>query len=232
MGSVKPRLTFWPLCRPYVSTAAISLSSLYARALGTMLCRSSWLGACSDSARLTPGKSSLSCASRDRCEHVTATDVITADEGRAQLLRASDRCEHVTATDVLTADEGQAQLLRAAQAAAHHHDGWHLKKSRARTAPSLPHGSLIRAYIVAKEVFAGRLIKASAKRIKRLQKLMTEKVVVSAAQLGHPCSHNHDIIHTCRMRGMMPTVEMVTLERLSPNSAGWTIVRVAVRTCS
>lgn len=85
---------------------------------------------------------------------------------------------------------------------------------------------------MAKGVFARRLTKSSAKRIKHLRKVMTKKVVVWAAQLGHPCSHNHDIIHTCRMRGIMPTVEMVTLERLSPNSAGWTIVRVAVRTCS
>ena len=136
--------------------------------------------------------------------------------------------EHVTATDVHTADGGQAQLLRAAR----YYDGWHLKKLRARRAPSLPRGSLIRAYIVAKGVFAGRVIKGLAKSIRRLQKLMTKKDVVWAAQLGHPCSHSHDIIHTCRMRGMMPTVEMVTLERLSPNSAGWTIVRVAVRTCS
>lgn len=39
-------------------------------------------------------------------------------------------------------------------------------------------------------------------------------------------------VSTCRMRGMMPTVEMVTLERLSPNSVGLIIERVAVRTCS
>ena len=41
-----------------------------------------------------------------------------------------------------------------------------------------------------------------------------------------------ELPYTCRMRGMIPTVEMVTLERLRPNSAGLIIVRVAVRTCS
>lgn len=39
-------------------------------------------------------------------------------------------------------------------------------------------------------------------------------------------------VFTCRMRGMMPTVEMVTFERLRPNSAGLIMVRVAVLTCS
>ena len=34
-------VTFWRLLCSYLSTAAISLSSLYARALGTMLWRSS-----------------------------------------------------------------------------------------------------------------------------------------------------------------------------------------------
>lgn len=67
--------TFWRLLCSYLSTAAISLSSLYARALGTMLWRSSWFGACSDSARLTPGRSSLSCIPEGGCEHIATSTV-------------------------------------------------------------------------------------------------------------------------------------------------------------
>ena len=208
-GKCRPgRRTFWPLCWPYLSTAAISLSSLYARALGTMLCRSSWLGACSDSARLTPGKSSLSCASSDTCEHVTATDVLPQQ------------------TKIKPNYSELLKLQRSITTLAL------LKKSTARTDHTVCHTLASSGFILRQKKCQPGGMSSSAERIRRLQKPMTKKAAVWAAQLGHLCSHNRDTVHTCRMRGMMPTVEMVTLERFSPNSAGWTIMRVAVRTCS
>jgi hypothetical protein len=52
-----------PVVLVYASTADISLSSLNACALGTMRRRSCWLGACSDKARDTPGRSRASAGS-------------------------------------------------------------------------------------------------------------------------------------------------------------------------
>ena len=62
-------------------------------------------------------------------------------------------------------------------------------------------------------------------------KLVTENENVVSSSGDASASWKEEMC-TCRMRGMMPTVDIVTLERLSPNSVGLIIERVAVRTCS
>ena len=66
--------TLLPVAVMYASTAAMSLSSLNAWALGTISRRSSWLGACRDRARDTPGRSRASAARR--CTTPTVETVI------------------------------------------------------------------------------------------------------------------------------------------------------------
>jgi hypothetical protein len=69
-----------PLAAWYSATAAMRRSSGYARALGTMRARSAWLGACSDSARLTPGSSAASARMRGTTPTV---DTVTCAPGGA-----------------------------------------------------------------------------------------------------------------------------------------------------